>query len=445
MNPISLSLATRRIGATAALLLILAGCDGSSLRVSGRVIARDGEAARTARLELWDALGDTLLSAVSPESDGRFRAELASRTPVRLRVSTDGKGHLATIPIIGGPAVELELDISELISGGVNGIRFADPESRAARFAAAHDRMRLSDPGTADSSEWEAESDDDIRGVLLLERLAAAEAGASLDPAVAEETRQTLSADWAMWSFFEEELALMGHALAGGESPTSTLESLEPYIEYLADVLHRHPDRSVRAAAAFHAMQASYLAGLSIEGDAYLQVLLNGFPRTVWAERAKKTADPRAAVLPGRPLPDFALASLDRSGNPTGDTLTAAATRGRVYLIDFWATWCVPCIAEMENLHDTYERYREAGFDILSVNMAEDPEVVERFRADRWPMPWKHARLEWSDDRVQQFEVPGLPRTILVDRDGVVLESRLGIMGSDLPRAVEQALDDPDG
>ncbi len=149
-------------------------------------------------------------------------------------------------------------------------------------------------------------------------------------------------------------------------------------------------------------------------------------------------------MLPGRPLPEFTLASLDRSGTPTGDSVTAETMRGRVYLIDFWATWCVPCIAEMENLHDTYERYREAGFDILSVNMGEDPAVVERFRDEQWPMPWKHARLEWSDDRVQRFEVPGLPRTILVDPDGVVLESRLGIMGSDLPFSVGQALDEPE-
>src|SRR5215470_16566164 len=74
-----------------------------------------------------------------------------------------------------------------------------------------------------------------------------------------------------------------------------------------------------------------------------------------------------AAVTPSTPAPDFALRSLE------GPNLRLQEQRGRVVLVNFWATWCGPCRVEMPHLARLYEKYHASGFQLLGINIDEDP------------------------------------------------------------------------
>ena len=78
---------------------------------------------------------------------------------------------------------------------------------------------------------------------------------------------------------------------------------------------------------------------------------------------AASVAAPAAAVAPAAGAPDFTLPSLD------GPNLRLQEQRGRVVMINFWASWCGPCRVEMPHLARLYDKYRSAGFTVLAVNI----------------------------------------------------------------------------
>jgi thiol-disulfide isomerase/thioredoxin len=104
-----------------------------------------------------------------------------------------------------------------------------------------------------------------------------------------------------------------------------------------------------------------------------------------------------------------------------GGTFDLAETRGKVVLIDFWATWCVPCVAEHPNLTRMYDGYKDDGFEIVSVSADGEEDAVRRFEEEH-PMPWVHgfSGMGRKDAVVQLYGIDSFPTYILVDRDGIV-------------------------
>jgi thiol-disulfide isomerase/thioredoxin len=93
------------------------------------------------------------------------------------------------------------------------------------------------------------------------------------------------------------------------------------------------------------------------------------------------------------------------------------------YVLQFWGTWCTPCVAEMPELHALWQRYGGPDFQMVSLSVEDSREAVERFRKDLWPMPWLHVVLEGEAGReiVDLLEVTSYPTTILVGRSGVIV------------------------
>jgi peroxiredoxin len=120
-----------------------------------------------------------------------------------------------------------------------------------------------------------------------------------------------------------------------------------------------------------------------------------------------------AAIAPGAPAPDFTLKSLDGSPN-----LRLAEQRGRVVLVNFWATWCGPCKQEMPHLNRLYEKYRSAGFVLLGVNIDEDARKAAGAASGmgvRFPVLHDAAK-----GVTKLYDVQSMPATVLIDRDGKV-------------------------
>lgn len=125
---------------------------------------------------------------------------------------------------------------------------------------------------------------------------------------------------------------------------------------------------------------------------------------------------PRVGFL----APDFNLTTLE------GDTVRLADLHGSVVIVNFWASWCPPCRAEMPDLREVYLANRERGLEILAVNVLyqDNREAVERFVAEfRLPFP---IPLDTSGEVANRYLMRALPTTFFIDRQGVIREVIVG-------------------
>ncbi len=110
--------------------------------------------------------------------------------------------------------------------------------------------------------------------------------------------------------------------------------------------------------------------------------------------------------------PDFTLPAT------SGSNLRLAEQRGRVVMVNFWATWCAPCRVEMPHLNRLYDKYRASGFELLGVNIDDNPRTAADLATKlglRFPV------LLDTDKKVSRlYDLSAMPSTVLIDRDGRV-------------------------
>ncbi len=125
---------------------------------------------------------------------------------------------------------------------------------------------------------------------------------------------------------------------------------------------------------------------------------------------------------------------------PEGNELRLSALKGKVVLIDFWASWCGPCRKENPNVVRLYNKYKNKGFTIFSVSLDEDGEKWKQaIEADGLAWPNHVSDLKgWSSIVVQQYGIEGIPHTVLIDKNGNIIE--VGLRGQDLERKLESLL-----
>ena len=118
------------------------------------------------------------------------------------------------------------------------------------------------------------------------------------------------------------------------------------------------------------------------------------------------------AIAPATMAPDFTLKSVD------GPNIRLQEQRGRVVLVNFWATWCGPCRQEMPHLNRLYEKYRASGFVLLGVNIDEDQRNAIGLATK---LGLKFPVLLDTDRKVSKlYDMSAMPATVLIDKDGRV-------------------------
>jgi thiol-disulfide isomerase/thioredoxin len=131
------------------------------------------------------------------------------------------------------------------------------------------------------------------------------------------------------------------------------------------------------------------------------------------------------------PVSDFAVRSLN------GEQIQLADLRGRWVVLNFWATWCAPCVAELPLLQQLAERHADQ-LTVLAVNMREDEAEVRAFVVQHnLSLP---ILLEPDDQTLLEYGVQGLPLSIVVSPDGEVLQRHLGLVDQAFQAWLEQAM-----
>ena len=148
------------------------------------------------------------------------------------------------------------------------------------------------------------------------------------------------------------------------------------------------------------------------------------------SERVKQTKKgrelgERLAVMkkfaPGNPAPDFELPT------PEGEMLALRDFRGHVVILDFWASWCAPCLGEMPVMKEIYEKYHAKGLEIIGISLDD--------KRDRWVNAIEKEGLEWKQVSslkgrggcpvAQLYQVIGIPKLYVIDEDGKIVANDL--------------------
>ncbi|MFP8490012.1 TlpA family protein disulfide reductase [Gracilimonas sp. Q87] len=118
----------------------------------------------------------------------------------------------------------------------------------------------------------------------------------------------------------------------------------------------------------------------------------------------------------GQKAPDFEFQTLD------GNKISPSSLEGQYVILEFWATWCGPCLPEIPHLKDLYENYQNNGFTIVGISLDRDKDTLMDFIGER-EMQWPQIYVEdgWEGELARLFNVSGIPRMYLLDPEGVII------------------------
>ena len=154
---------------------------------------------------------------------------------------------------------------------------------------------------------------------------------------------------------------------------------------------------------------------------------------SIYVTDLKKLADKMRITDVGVTAPDFTL------NTPEGTPLALSSLRGKIVLIDFWASWCTPCRKENPNVVAIYNQFKDKGFDIIGVSLDREKGAWEKAIADD-KLTWHHVSdlKFWQNEAAVKYGVQSIPCTLLLDKDGKIIAKNL--RGEELAKKLAQLL-----
>lgn len=143
------------------------------------------------------------------------------------------------------------------------------------------------------------------------------------------------------------------------------------------------------------------------------------------------------ALAPGSKAPEFTLPTT------TGEQLSLKSLQGHIVILDFWASWCAPCIAEMPVVKEIYAKYKDEGLKIVGISM-DNSKAAWMKAIDKVQIPWLHVSSLKGMKRcpvAQLYQVYAIPKLYIIDREGKIIAKDL--RGEELKKKVDELFAHP--
>lgn len=332
-------------------------------------------------------------------------------------------GYEAVIETASGP-LEIVFDPSQLPSRGGDDLPklSTDHEPLALAFALKTSMDQASNESKKMAMAGEKPDVDELYRAAhhqIAEALASEEAASLRGYAAAQAlSLWELTAEWKKLALEQ----LPPDSIFWSLAPVQRLDA-EQHGALLED-LRSHPDTEVSADALVTLVGGAKRSGDTERWKELYTELEKAAETSTYLGRFLTILNPEPRIAVGKPVPDFDLALFDSSFEGR-DTVSKADLLGRVYLIDFWGTWCLPCLEEIPMIREVWKKYEERGFQVLSISLESSPDVVRDFMNNQESMPWLHHYIQQGGESeapiLRTFEVTSFPTPILVGADGTIL------------------------
>ena len=141
----------------------------------------------------------------------------------------------------------------------------------------------------------------------------------------------------------------------------------------------------------------------------------------------------QSTLVEGSQFPGFDEKDLE------GKPLSVAGYHGKLVMIDFWATWCGPCVHELPNVLKAYGKYHDKGFEIIGVSLDSSKDKLTAFlKENKMAWPQYFDGQGWQNKLAAKYGITSIPSTYLLDKEGKIIGK--GLRGDALDTALEQAL-----
>ncbi len=228
----------------------------------------------------------------------------------------------------------------------------------------------------------------------------------------------------AIAKYEEKYNALIGtyFETPAGEKHDSIGQELDDIYQEQAQCMAGYLNRHTNDILGIYLLREFQLFGHPEYIEEATKQLQQNFPDNFWTKFIKELVEGQMRCLPGRKYTDLKMATPDGGELSLSDVVP----NNRYTFVDFWASWCGPCCAELPNVKAVWEKYHNKGFEVVGVSFDGD---VEKWKAaiEKYGIKWLNMSdlKGWGCAAAKVYGITGIPRTLLIGQDGIIIDKDL--------------------